>query len=172
MDRAGVIETLNGQARAEGWTFVCSPAAQFDADKLNAVNELWRAQTHSGSLPARGDFSARALKEVLPDLTIAEIVETEQGTRYRYRLMGTRAAHYLGEMTGSFMDAHLPLAVYQRTAACYRAIVDARGPLRFVTRFSLDPINFLSAEFFAAPLSRDRLTPHMVMTVTEFRLSK
>jgi hypothetical protein len=43
------------------------------------------------------------------------------------------------------------------------------APLRFVTRFSLDAINFLTAEFIGLPLASDGVHLDMVMSVTHFR---
>ena len=37
--------------------------------------------------------------------------------------------HYLGELTGKYMDEALPPDVFERTAACYDAIVRAHRPL-------------------------------------------
>ena len=172
MSCSKIVDDLNAQARARGWTFVCSPSVEFDAASLNAVSALWQELAISGRLPAWTDFSVRALEDLLPDLLVADVVQADKGMRFRYRLMGARTAHYLGEMTGLFMDEYLPPAVHERTVACYRAIVETCCPLRFVTQFSLDKISFLSGEFFGAPLARDGFTPDTVMTVTDFRVRK
>ncbi len=161
------IAALNARARAKGWTFVCGPGEDFDAPNLNAVCALWWSLAAPGKLPARAAFTARALKDFLPDLVIADILRP--GTRIRFRYVGMNAVRYLGEMTGAFMDEYLPPSANERTAACYQAIIEARCPLRVVTRFSMDPIKYLSAEFFGAPLATDGVTPDMVMTITDFR---
>ncbi len=166
------VAALNTKAQARGWTFVCHRDAVFDAPKLNAMNALWQSVAPPGGLPARRDFSARAMKDFLPNLIIADVIAAQPGNRFRYRYVGTNAARYLGEMTGKFMDEILPPDANERTAASYQAIIDARTPLRFVTRFSLDAISFMSAEFFGAPLASDGATPDMILSVTEFQAAK
>jgi hypothetical protein len=166
------VVVLNANAQARGWTFTCHADTMFDAPKLNAMNALWQSLSPSGKLPHRAAFSARAMKDFLPNLLIADVVATETHNRFRYRYVGTNVVRYIGEMTGKFMDEILPPEVNERTAACYQTIFDARTPLRFVTRFSMDAISFLSAEFFGAPLANDGKTPDMIMSVTDFLTAK
>jgi hypothetical protein len=163
------VDALNARARAHGWTFTCDRHLVFDAPQLSTVLALWQSHAAAERIPARGDFSARDLKQVLQDLIVFDIVQDGPRTRFRCRIIGSHAAGYLGEMTGRFLDDALPPEPYARTAACYATVIEARCPLRFVTRFSLDRINFMSAEFIGLPLATDGVTPDMVMSVTHFR---
>jgi hypothetical protein len=163
------VDALNARAHAQGWTFTCDRHLAFDAPELNAVLALWQSHAAAERIPARGDFPARELKQVLRDLIVYDVVHDGPRTRFRCRIMGSHAARYLGEMTGRFLDESLPPDALARTAACYATVVEARCPLRFVTRFSLDRINFMSAEFIGLPLATDGVMPDMVMSVTHFR---
>jgi hypothetical protein len=162
------VQRLNEKAISRGWTFACDRDLRFEAPKLSDVLELWKKHANGGKIPARSDFSARDLLRVLPVLMIAQIVRTDGRERYRYRYVGTQAAQTIGELTGKMLDEALPEPARERTTECYKAIVEARGPLRFVTKFSLDQISYLSAEFLSAPLACDGTTIDMVMTVTDF----
>ena len=163
------VQKLNEKAELRGWTFACDRDLQFDAPNLSNVLTLWKMRASAGRLPARSDFSARDLMRVLPTLMIAEIIRAGDQVRYRYRYVGTHVAQTIGELTGKFLDEALPEPSRERTTACYQAVIDAREPLRFLTKFSLDKISYLCAEFLSAPLASDGATVDMVMTVTDFR---
>ncbi len=167
--RADPVDVLNARARSGGWTFTCDRQLDFDSPKLRAVLALWQARASPGNLPARADFTARDLKDVLADLSFCDIIDAGDRDRYRCRYIGSHPVHYFGEMTGTFMDEVLPPPALERTTACYETIVEARYALRFVTRFSMDKINFLTAEIFGAPLACDGVVPDIIMSVTCFR---
>lgn len=163
------VDALNAMAQRRGWTFTCDRRLEFEAAQLSATLALWRSRALAGRLPARADFSMRDLKGVLTDLIVFDVVRDEQRMRFRCRNIGSHAVGFLGELTGRFLEESLPPAASERTAACYSAIVEASCPLRFVTRFSMDKINFLTAEFIGVPLASDGVTVDMVMSVTHFR---
>jgi hypothetical protein len=163
------VRKLNEKATLRGWAFVCERGPHFEAPKLVEVHALWESRSAPGKLPARAEFSARDLLRVLPVLMIAEIVRTDDRMRFRYRYVGTQMASTIGEMTGRFLDEVLPEPSLERTTACYQATVDAREPLRVVTRSSLNTVSYLSAEILSAPLAGDGTTVDMLMTVTSFR---
>jgi hypothetical protein len=166
---ADPVDVLNLRVRAKGWTFTCERGAKFDSAKLTAACALWQSQAAPGRLPARSMFTARMMKDFLPDLSIMETIRAGAATRFRHRLMGTNVVRYMGERTGMFLDDYLPEPALERTLMGYQTVIDARCPLRFVTQFTMDPISYLSAEFFAAPLASDGVTVDMMMSVTEFR---
>jgi hypothetical protein len=166
---ADPVDALNLRARAKGWTFTCERGAKFDCAKLTAACALWQSQAAPGRLPARPAFTARLMKDFLPELSIMEIVRADGANRFRHRLMGTGIVRYMSEMTGMFLDEYLPQPALERTLMGYQTVIDARCPLRFVTQFTLDPISYLSAEIFAAPLSSNGVTIDMMMSVTDFR---
>jgi len=166
---ADPVDALNLRVRAKGWTFTCERGAKFDCAKLTAACALWQSQVTPGRLPARSVFTARMMKDFLPELSIIEVVRADGANRFRHRLIGTKIVSYMGERTGLFLDEYLPQPALERTSMGYQTVVDARCALRFVTQFTLDPISYLSAEFFAAPLASDGVTIDMMISVTDFR---
>lgn len=166
---ADPVDALNLRVRARGWTFTCERGAKFNSTKLTAACALWQSHAAPGRLPARSVFTARMMKDFLPDLSIMEVVRVGGGNRYRHRLVGTNVARYMGEKTGMFLDDYLPEPALERTLMGYQTVIDARCALRFVTQFTMDPISYLSAEIFAAPLASDGVTTDMMLTVTDFR---
>ena len=163
------VEELNAMAQRRKWSFTCYRDLEFEAPQLRATLALWQSRALDGRLPARADFSMQDLKHVLRDLVILDIVRDEHGARFRCRNIGSHAASYLGDMTGRFIDEALPSPANERTIACYATIAEACCPLRFVTRFSMDRINFMTAEFIGLPLASDGVVPDMVMSVTHFK---
>ena len=159
------VDALNARARARGWTFTADRRLEFHAPKLTDVCALWHRKACAGRIPRRADFSARELKGVLADLMIMDIVWSGQVMRLFHRYTGSAIGYTLGENTGKFMDDTLPPPTYERTVACFETVARASTPLRFTTRFSLDRISFLTAEFFAAPLAEDGVTPDKLMAV-------
>lgn len=166
--RIDPVVLLNERARKQGWTFVCERKLEFESPKLQAVSDLWQSRSAPGRLPTRQEFSARDLKDVLPNLVIMESVLVQDRRSFRFRYMGSSAVSYLGELTGRIVEDCLPASAAERTSACYQVAHDARCALRFVTRFSLDQINFLTGEIFAAPLASDGVNADMAMSVIDF----
>jgi hypothetical protein len=163
-----LVSALNAKAQERGWTFTCNrePCSE---PKLNHVSGLWQERAKNGEIPARSDFSIRDLKSVTPELLIVELVADEDRARFRYRYVGTHVARTMGEMTGKFMDEVLEGTTLERTIACYETVIQAREPLRFLTKFSLNRINYFGGEFLCAPLASDHKVVDMVMAVVQFQ---
>lgn len=63
---------------------------------LRRAYEYWLDKAAGRRAPDRGDLDPAELKDILPYLSILEIVEEEGATHHRYRLVGTRVVDALG----------------------------------------------------------------------------
>ena len=104
-------------------------------------------------LAERADFTARILAKHLSHLTFVERVETAgKERRYRFRLFGSALAQYTGDWTGKFLDESVPAHFQPSWFATYDAVIAARVPLRFVSRFRAEHLHHIQAETLIAPL--------------------
>jgi len=66
--------------------------------------DYWRMKAAIRPFPSRQDINPAELKHLLPSISLLDIV-SEESTRLRVRLAGTRLRDYLGvEITGHFLD--------------------------------------------------------------------
>ncbi len=109
-------------------------------------------------------MTPRVLKSQLPHLAIYEKIESAgEGRRYRVRLMGTKFADVMGDMTGKFIDEAVPAEFIPRWYAALDAVTDSLAPLRFLSRSDTSNRQFLYGEFFEAPLLDDDGAPSLVL---------
>lgn len=151
-------------AQENGWVGLCDPSLAFRAPELHELACQWRQAGGDGIIPRRADFTARVLKNWLPYVAIYErLLCSEKGVRYRVRLMGTRFAEHMGDLTGKFLDEAIPPQFLPRWHAALDAVLDARVPLRFLSRSDTRDKKFLLGEFFEAPLLGDNGKADLVL---------
>ena len=150
-------------AEENGWVGICDSTLAFRAGELSELHDLWR-HVGAGAIPKRADFSPRVLKCCLPNIAIYErVICAQKGKRYRVRLMGTRFAQTMGDLTGKFIDEAVPAEFLPRWYAALDAVLDAMVPLRFLSRADTSNKKYLLGEFFEAPLLDDNGEPNMVL---------
>jgi len=150
---AAICERFNAQSAQDKWQAVCDSALAFENRKLADLLGIWQSVRGDRTLPQRADFTARILAKHLPNLTFVERVETPgQERRYRFRLFGTELAQYTGDWTGKFLDDSVPQDFQPSWFATYDAAIEARVPLRFVSRFRAEHLHHVQAETLIAPL--------------------
>lgn len=140
-------------AEENGWVGFCDPTLAFRAPELVELAHQWQQVKGSAGIPKRADFTPRVLKHCLPHVAIYErTICAKMGPRYRVRVMGTRFANAMGDLTGKFIDEAIPPQFLPRWYAALDAVLDARVPLRFLSRSDTMDKKFLLGEFFEAPL--------------------
>lgn len=151
-------------AQENGWVGICDPTLNFRAPELLELCHQWRHLKGTGGIPRRTDFTPRVLKNALPHLAIYECVNCPNlGKRYRVRLMGTRFAEVMGDLTGKFVDEAIAPQFLPRWYAALDAVLEARVPLRFLSRSDTTDKKFLLGEFFEAPLLNDSGEARLVL---------
>lgn len=161
---------FNALALAKAWPTHIDSTLSFQSSELRGMYALWKSIAVEDHLPRRSQFSARLLKPYLRQLNVVRI-EAGVGCvgRYRHSYVGTEVVAVFGELTGLTFEDFMPPETSARTIACFDAVVAGRRPCRVLTRFLLPKADYLAAEFFAAPLAEDGITPNMILTV--FRLA-
>jgi len=174
MDSAIVLnacEAFNRRAALKGWPVACDATLTFERAELSAALACWREKAE-GRLPARADFTARALMPFLRNIAFADIVHRESGDlRFRIRLAGTALTPVYGELTGTFADEQIPLPYRERWIACLEEATRAKAPLRFTARVDFAGEDYLNTELLVAPLAADGKTPDMLFAVIYFDLA-
>jgi hypothetical protein len=149
-------DMLNAKALAEGWPFQCDTKLVFDRPELTMLRDVWRSRAAKVGVPTRNDLGAHALKSVLRHLSIFERVHcAERGLRYRILHMGSYIAAVMGEKTGSFIDEGIPAPLLPRWTTPFDVILETRTPLRVVSRFEHEKLDYAIGESFLAPLSNE-----------------
>jgi hypothetical protein len=158
-------EILNAKASAQGWPLQCDSHLTFKQPELTMLRDVWRSKAAKVGLPTRGDLGAHALKSVLRHLAILERVSSpETGSRYRVLHMGTYIAAVMGERTGRFIDETIPAALLPRWTSPFDTVLSHRIPLRILSKFEYEKLDFASGESFLAPLSDDAGKPNILMS--------
>jgi len=158
-------EMLNARARAESWPLECDSRLVFDRPELTMLRDVWRSRAVKVGLPTRNDLGAHALKSVLRHLSILDrVYDPKKGSRYRVLHMGSYIAAVMGEKTGTFIDESIPAALLPRWTAPFDTILETRTPLRLVTRFEMDKLDYATGEAFVAPLSSESGEANILMS--------
>jgi hypothetical protein len=163
-------QQLNTISHKEGWSMRADTALHFDAPELNALRDVWTDKARAaGGLPSRADFDARTLKPFLRHISIVERAVNPAGRpSYRFRFYGSALAQRFGEQTGQFIEMSIPLDRLERWIAGYDAVLEAGGPLRFLSYFEIPRISYLNGESFSAPLSNGGRKPNTILAATYF----
>src|SRR6266481_7226172 len=161
---------LNMRSQREGWAMRSDTELIFDAPELNALRDIWNEKaTLARGLPSRADFDARTLKPFLRHVSIVERAVNPAGrSSYRFRFYGSDLAQRFGEQTGQFIEMSVPLDRLPRWIAAYDAVLDAGGPMRFLSYFEIPRISYLNGESFSAPLSNGGRKPNTILAATYF----
>jgi hypothetical protein len=160
-------QSFNAKARQAGWASLCDASLAFVRPEFAELLELWRGHADSDGLPYRRDFGPRNLKALLRHVAIYEKVE-DAPARYRVRLMGTAFADAMGDLSGKFVDEAVAPEFLPRWYAALGAALEAKAPLRFVSR--LDTVNksYLVAEYFEAPVLADDGSVSLILAAGHF----
>jgi hypothetical protein len=160
-------QSFNAKARQAGWASLCDASLAFVRPEFAELLELWRGHADADNLPYRRDFGPRNLKALLRHVAIYEKVE-EAPARYRVRLMGTAFADAMGDLSGKFVDEAVAPEFLPRWYAALGAALEAKAPLRFVSR--LDTVNksYLVAEYFEAPVLADDGSVSLILAAGHF----
>ncbi|WP_341705095.1 PAS domain-containing protein [Ferrovibrio sp.] len=89
--------------------------------RLQALAEYWFDRRENGMPPRRAAIDPLDFPDLLPDLLMLDRIDTPEGDRFRYRLVGTRVGEHVGrELTGQFLDEALPPSYYEFVVLTHR----------------------------------------------------
>jgi len=162
---ADAADMLNAKAREEGWPFECDSKLVFDRPELAMLRDVWRSGAAKVGLPTQSDFGVDALKSVLKHLSIMErVIDPQLGSRYRVLHLGSYIAAVMGDKTGTFIDENIPKELLPRWTIPFDTILETRTPLRVLSRFEHEQLDYATGESFLAPLLSETGEANLLMS--------
>ncbi|MBU6297080.1 MAG: PAS domain-containing protein [Alphaproteobacteria bacterium] len=166
--QSATAAAFNAWAEEKGWPAFCDDGLVFESPFLAELLEIWRKQAGERPIPRRREMTARALKTHLTQIAIFERV-SEEPSRYRTRLMGTKLAQILGDMQGKFLDDAAPPETVERWHTVLDLVLSEKRPLRFFNPVAYKQREYLQAESIGAPLTESDGPPTMVLVCAVFK---
>jgi hypothetical protein len=146
---------------------------------VHALNDWWISKKVTSGLPDRRSFDPAEFKPLMPNLVLVEIEQAP--FRIRYRLVGTRVAHFTGfDFTGRYLDELIALGSTSEWQNQYAAACASRHPVfgsitepttsggTFTFEFGLFPVStggsdvrqFIAVEdYFGASITSAQVLP-------------
>jgi hypothetical protein len=168
MKTAAPGDLYNAHARSKGWDAYCDAPETFAWPGFAPLLALWRELRGDAMLPRRSAFTARRLKDLLPDIALYEKIAPGSPGVWRVRLVGTGFAQVYGENAGKLLNECLMPGPAFRFQVGLDEVMDAMRPLRFIARADCADRKFVSGEFCGLPLANDRDEPAMVLLCARF----
>jgi hypothetical protein len=167
---ANPIAELQTQAKTAGWGVEVDPTLAFERVELKQLHDLWKLKSiEKNRLPERGDLDARLLKPFLRNLTIMEHVPGEDGKpHFKFRLQGMALVQYFGEQTGRMLEDSVSPDIVDAWNTGYYAVLKARRPIRTLTYFQMESVDYITGENFSVALGNGDQESTNVLTVTYF----
>jgi hypothetical protein len=141
-----------------------------DPPLVAAMRAYWTAKRGTRALPRRQDILPAEIKEWLPSVLLADVIDN--GADFRYRLVGLRLHQFFPAVpTGKLMtEALAPFGTetVQKTLETYRSVLASREPLRIKgdgAWYGQEPKFF---EAILTPLSEDGETVNMIFGAFDF----
>ena len=125
--------------------------------RLRRLAEYLAAQAPPGKLPGRQHLTPEDIPEILPYITLCDVVPQENGgRRYRVRLAGTHVVELLGtDPTGKFIDEVLPPKMCAEIIKRYDEVVRTKQPSYQTGELKNAGREHVRFERAAFPLARD-----------------
>ncbi|HVO15913.1 MAG TPA: PAS domain-containing protein [Alphaproteobacteria bacterium] len=145
------------------------PSPEFSDPRLRRFHDYWRSKRQGDRLPGRQDIDPLEIPDLLPHISILDVVGTGAAMRFRFRLVGTANVRIAGrEYTGAFIDDVFDPEDAARMGAAYREIVERRKPHYWDNRAAVRGNPPVRYSRLMVPLATDGQTVDMLMGVFFF----
>lgn len=119
---------------------------------VRRIHEWWSAHRH-GDLPDRADFDPSAVKDLLPNILLADV--EHDPFRIRYRLVGTKVVDATGfNITGRYLDEMMPTEPEAPWQDLYRMAYERRAPVLGTSECTTTAGGLFSYEYGLFPLRK------------------
>jgi hypothetical protein len=143
--------------------------SEFSDLRLRRFYDYWQGKRRGERLPGRQDIDPLEIPDLLPHISILDVVGTGTAMRFRFRLVGTANVRIAGrEYTGAFIDDVFEAEDAARMGAAYREIVDRREPHYWVNQAAVRGNPPVRYSRLMVPLATDGQTVDMLMGVFFF----
>lgn len=167
MNVFAAAKALNQKAVQENWHHFCDPTLSFTDPAHLQLLSLWKSKLGDRPMPMRSEITPRDLKDMLRNIVTFQR-DSENPSRYSWRLIGTGITHILGHNTGKTFEETIPAEHLTRWVECGDLILDGGRPLRFLGRVHIQGHEYLQAEHLYVPLANDEGKPAYVMGLCRY----
>ncbi|MGE5146600.1 MAG: PAS domain-containing protein [Candidatus Eiseniibacteriota bacterium] len=134
--------------------------------RLRRFYDYWQGKHRGDRLPGRQDIDPLEIPDLLPHVSILDVVGQGDAVRFRFRLVGTANVQIAGrEHTGAFIEEVFEADDAARLQTTFRGIVDNREPHYWQTSMAVrgnEPVSYVR---LMVPLASDGATVDMLMGV-------
>lgn len=146
-----------------------NPSKDYDSPKIDKFLAYWRSKCRDGLLPSRPDIDPVEIPDLLSAISIVEIVEEDNATRFRFRLFGTDHVEYnRADFTGSFLEEVFSPKDAEVVAETYRQIVNSGEPHFWRSHVRQPGLEFRHYRRLMLPLASDGKTVDALIGIFEF----
>jgi hypothetical protein len=126
----------------------------------------WDSKRQGGRLPARTDIDPLDLTRLLPHLLLFDVVRTDDGPRFRFRVAGTAFTTLIDrDVTGLHLDELGPPERVATVVSGLSAIVRTGRPCFLAGRPTLHSDQVMMVKRLGVPLATDGLAVDMILAV-------
>ena len=137
-----------------------------DDPRLKRFHDYWQSRRRGDLLPGRKDIDPLDIPDLLPRVSLLDVIRAGDTLRYRFRLVGTAVVRITGrEHTGAFMDAVFEPHDVARLETIYRAIVETHEPHYWQVRIAMLGGTPAHLARLMVPLATDGRTVDLLMAV-------
>ena len=138
--------------------------SEFKDPRLRRFYDYWQGKRHGERVPGRQDVDPLEIPDLLPYISILDVLGAGPAMRFRFRLVGTANVRIAGrEYTGAFIDDVFEPADAARMNAAYRDIVERREPHYWVNQAAVRGNAPVRYSRLMVPLATDGATVDMLM---------
>lgn len=130
--------------------------------------EYWSSKSPSGRLPGRQHLDPVEIPDLLFNLALIDVVRSDRGCRFRYRLAGTGIAGRAGrDPTGKCFEELYDGEYLRKANSTYQSIVETGLPFTSSRKFPVGK-ECLSYDRLILPLARDGETVDILVFLPVF----
>lgn len=142
------------------------PVAEEPPD-IQRLYLYWLSLASPGRLPGRAQLDAVVrLPDLLPRLMLYDVIDGEDGLRFRVRVAGGVLVDLLGRNpTGSYIDEHIMPDRRGDVNDAFASVVRDRRPHCWENQLWTKGSEFVRMRRLALPLATDGISPDMVLAL-------
>ena len=130
---------------------------------LRQLYDYWLAKRPGDKLPGRQHFDPLDIPDLLPHLSVFDVVREGAAVRYRGRVVGTRNVDIFGrDITGQWLDEKYPRDEYDKLAVTFHEAIADREPNYLRSKLKIPNREFIAYERLLCPLAADGETVDML----------
>lgn len=129
----------------------------------------WRSKAPEGRLPGRRDIDPLDVPDLLPWLTLVDVVWEQERLRLRCRLVGTEVVARFGrDITGLYAEQAYPEDYLAQALETYGAIIETRRPQLSRHQIPIEGREYAEYDRLILPLAADGDTVDMFVIFFAF----